>query len=91
MEQLLAYLKKRAESAEFLQQVKQHKKAEKRSLLDHAKTEERASIGEIDTYIEHLYEDIADKIRGTAMILQLAQHQNNLEELIQSEPLMNSL
>lgn len=36
----------------------------------------------MDEYIELLYEDIADKVRGSALILQLARNPDNLEELL---------
>lgn len=42
---------------------------------------EAANIRNIDEYIELLYEDIPEKIRGSALILQLARHPDNLEEL----------
>lgn len=42
---------------------------------------EKASIRNIDEYVELLYEELADKIRGSALILQLARHPDNLEEL----------
>lgn len=42
---------------------------------------EKASIRNIDEYIELLYEDLPERIRGSALILQLARHPDNLEEL----------
>lgn len=45
---------------------------------------ERASISKIDTYIEMLYEEISDKIKGSSMILQLARIPDNLQELSES-------
>lgn len=42
---------------------------------------EKASIRNIDEYVELLYEDLPEKIRGSALILQLARHPDNLEEL----------
>lgn len=42
---------------------------------------EPANIRNIDEYIELLYEDLPEKIRGSALILQLARHPDNLEEL----------
>lgn len=42
---------------------------------------EKASIRNIDEYVELLYEELPEKIRGSAMILQLARHPDNLEEL----------
>lgn len=42
---------------------------------------EKASIRNIDEYVELLYEDLPERIRGSALILQLARHPDNLEEL----------
>lgn len=42
---------------------------------------EKASIRNIDEYVELLYEELPEKIRGSALILQLARHPDNLEEL----------
>lgn len=36
---------------------------------------------DMEDYLEALYESLPEKIRGTAMILQLSQHPNNLQEL----------
>lgn len=43
--------------------------------------DEKASICKIDEYIELLYEDLPERIRGSVLILQLARHPDNLEEL----------
>lgn len=42
---------------------------------------EKASIRKIDEYVDLLYEDLPERIRGSALILQLARHPDNLEEL----------
>lgn len=42
---------------------------------------EKASIRKIDEYVDLLYEDLPDRIRGSALILQLARRPDNLEEL----------
>ena len=44
--------------------------------------DERANINDIEDYIELLYEDIPDKVRATALILQLARNPDNLEEVV---------
>ncbi|KAJ6653859.1 hypothetical protein lerEdw1_008607 [Lerista edwardsae] len=44
--------------------------------------DEVANINDMDEYIELLYEDIPDKVRGSALILQLARNPDNLEELL---------
>ena len=42
---------------------------------------EKATIRKIDEYVDLLYEDLPERIRGSAFILQLARHPDNLEEL----------
>ena len=44
---------------------------------------ETASLNDIDDYAEMLYEDVPDKIKGSALILQLARNPDNLSEIIQ--------
>lgn len=39
-------------------------------------------ITRVDEYVELLYEGIPEKIRGSALILQLARNPDNLEELL---------
>lgn len=46
--------------------------------------DEKASINCIDEYVELLYEDVQEKIRGATLILQLARNPDNLEELVQN-------
>ena len=53
-------------------------------MSDAGEIDEIANINEIDEYLELLYEDIPEKIRGTALILQLARNPDNLEEIFQN-------
>uniref|UniRef100_A0A8C9ZN94 Kinesin-associated protein 3a n=1 Tax=Sander lucioperca TaxID=283035 RepID=A0A8C9ZN94_SANLU len=53
--------------------------------------DEEASINSISEYVELLYEDIQEKIRGATLILQLARNPDNLEELIQNETALGAL
>uniref|UniRef100_A0A3B3RUF3 Kinesin associated protein 3 n=1 Tax=Paramormyrops kingsleyae TaxID=1676925 RepID=A0A3B3RUF3_9TELE len=53
--------------------------------------EEEAGISCIDSYVDLLYEDISEKARGAALILQLARKPNNLEELLQNETALGAL
>ena len=53
--------------------------------------EEQASMGKLDSYIELLYEELEGKIRGTALILQLAKQNENLQDLSQNESLIGAL
>ena len=53
---------------------------------------ETASINDLDEYAEMLYEDdVKAKVRGSALILQLARNPDNLEELFQNESVLNCL
>lgn len=42
---------------------------------------EKASIRNLEEYVELLYEDLPERIRGSALILRLARFPDNLEEL----------
>nr|XP_033503908.1 kinesin-associated protein 3a isoform X3 [Epinephelus lanceolatus] len=53
--------------------------------------DEEASISSIDEYVELLYEDIQEKIRGATLIFQLARNPDNLEELVQNETALGAL
>ncbi|MBN3302304.1 KIFA3 protein, partial [Amia calva] len=53
--------------------------------------DEVANINDIDDYVELLYEDIPEKVRGSALILQLARNPDNLEELLQNETALGAL
>ncbi|CAF2386926.1 unnamed protein product [Rotaria sp. Silwood2] len=52
---------------------------------------ETASLNDIDDYAEMLYEGVQDKIKGSALILQLARNPDNLSEIIQKESVLNVL
>ena len=52
--------------------------------FDSTETDEVANINDVDDYLELLYEDLPEKSRGTALILQLARNPDNLEELFQN-------
>ncbi|KAL4704070.1 hypothetical protein ACJJTC_001992 [Scirpophaga incertulas] len=45
----------------------------------------------IDDYVELLYDDIPEKIKGSALILQLARNPDNLTELSRNEALLSAL
>lgn len=51
------------------------------SIKDVVAEPEKPTIRKIDDYVDLLYEDLPERIRGSAMILQLARHPDNLEEL----------
>ena len=50
-------------------------------MLSSLQLNEVANINDIEDYIELLYEDNPEKVRGTALLLQLARNPDNLEEL----------
>ncbi|XP_052901215.1 kinesin-associated protein 3 [Anopheles moucheti] len=52
---------------------------------------EKASIRNVDDYIELLYEDLAEKVKGSRLILQLARDPDNLEELEKNEAVLSAL
>lgn len=39
------------------------------------------SFNNIDEYVELLYEELTERVRGSSMILQIARNADNLEEL----------
>ncbi|XP_075339809.1 kinesin-associated protein 3-like isoform X2 [Odontesthes bonariensis] len=52
---------------------------------------EESVITKVDEYVELLYEGIPEKIRGSALILQLARNPDNLEELLHNETALGAL
>lgn len=48
---------------------------------DKVKEKEKASIRNLDEYVELLYEDLQERVRGSSLILRLARCPDNLEEL----------
>ncbi|KAM4624030.1 kinesin-associated protein 3-like isoform 2-T2 [Polymixia lowei] len=52
---------------------------------------EEASITRVDEYVDLLYDDLPEKIRGSALILQLARNPDNLEELLHNERALGAL
>ncbi|EUB61109.1 Kinesin-associated protein 3 [Echinococcus granulosus] len=53
--------------------------------FDSAKIDETANMTDLDDYLDLLYEDTTEQLRGSALILQLARNPDNLEELFQNE------
>ncbi|KAG5455798.1 MAG: kinesin-associated protein-domain-containing protein, partial [Olpidium bornovanus] len=56
-----------------------------------ADVDEPVSMDAVDQYIELLYEEIPDKIRGTRCILNLTRVPENMEALVENEALMSAL
>ncbi|KAK1897042.1 Kinesin-associated protein 3 [Dissostichus eleginoides] len=89
VEQLLFYLQNRKQSND--NQEKKHISSRELKPYTGVELDEEASINSIDEYVELLYEDIQEKIRGATLIFQLARNPDNLEELIQNEAAIGAL
>uniref|UniRef100_A0A6I8R369 Kinesin-associated protein 3 n=1 Tax=Xenopus tropicalis TaxID=8364 RepID=A0A6I8R369_XENTR len=92
VEQLLYYLQNRREGLQSKE--KKEKKSNKPKdppPFEGMEIDEVANINDMDEYIELLYENIADKVRGSALILQLARNPDNLEELLLNETALGAL
>ncbi|TPP58871.1 Kinesin-associated protein 3 [Fasciola gigantica] len=59
--------------------------------FDSTEIDEVAHLTDLDDYLELLYEDTGDKLRASALVLQLARNPDNLEELFQNETLVGAL
>ncbi|XP_028296647.1 kinesin-associated protein 3-like [Gouania willdenowi] len=94
VEHLLYYLQNRKSSpVEDKLEKKEKRTAKPRELtpFDGMELNEEAIITQVDDYIELLYEGIPEKIRGAALILQLARNPDNLEELLHNEATLGAL
>ncbi|XP_047491203.1 kinesin-associated protein 3-like isoform X2 [Penaeus chinensis] len=52
---------------------------------------EQANLNELESYMEMLYEEMPEKVRGASLILQLARNPDYLEELCQNETVLGAL
>ena len=88
VEQLIFYLQNRKENELRVNSASLHRyspvEGEKSDLPN-------ANINDLEEYIELLYEDGEPKVRGSALILQLARNPDNLEELSSNETLLGAL
>ncbi|XP_048458212.1 kinesin-associated protein 3a isoform X5 [Rhincodon typus] len=91
VEQLLYYLQNRRESPPGREKREKISKLKDPPPFEGMEIDEIANINDIEDYIELLYEDIPDKVRGSALILQLARNPDNLEELLQNETALGAL
>ncbi|XP_013883504.1 kinesin-associated protein 3 [Austrofundulus limnaeus] len=94
VEQLLYYLQNRKSSPVEGKVEKKEKKAVRpRDLtpFEGMELNEESNITKMDEYVELLYEGIPEKIRGAALILQLARNPDNLEELLHNEAALGAL
>uniref|UniRef100_A0A6B2EDZ3 Putative kinesin associated protein kap n=1 Tax=Phlebotomus kandelakii TaxID=1109342 RepID=A0A6B2EDZ3_9DIPT len=93
VEQIIYYLKNRRDniSSDMDNQRAQSRIASEKATAVSSAELEKASIRVIDTYVELLYDELPDKIRGSALILQLARNPDNLEELEKNEAVLCAL
>ncbi|KAG7526402.1 kinesin-associated protein 3-like [Solea senegalensis] len=94
VEQLLYYLQNRKSSpVEGRLEKKEKRSVKPRELtpFEGMELNEEANITRVDEYVELLYEGIPEKIRGSALILQLARNPANLEELLHNEAALGAL
>uniref|UniRef100_F6WQJ8 Kinesin associated protein 3 n=1 Tax=Ornithorhynchus anatinus TaxID=9258 RepID=F6WQJ8_ORNAN len=82
VEQLLYYLQNRRDAVSGKEKKEKSTKPKDPPPFEGTEIDELANINDMDEYIELLYEDIPDKVRGSALILQLARNPDNLEELL---------
>uniref|UniRef100_A0A8C7STM8 Kinesin-associated protein 3a n=1 Tax=Oncorhynchus mykiss TaxID=8022 RepID=A0A8C7STM8_ONCMY len=85
VEQLLFYLQNRKKL-----QLQKHSPRDL-TPFEGMELDEEANINCIDDYVELLYEDIPEKVRGATLILHLARNPDNLEELLQNETALGAL
>uniref|UniRef100_A0A8C5QMW2 Kinesin associated protein 3 n=1 Tax=Leptobrachium leishanense TaxID=445787 RepID=A0A8C5QMW2_9ANUR len=91
VEQLLYYLQNRRDGLSSKEKKEKSAKPKDPPPFEGMEIDEVANINDMDEYIELLYEDIADKVRGSALILQLARNPDNLEELLHNETALGAL
>ncbi|XP_022237019.1 kinesin-associated protein 3-like [Limulus polyphemus] len=102
VEQLLFYLQtrkeqpsskdlKKSESSQSVRGLSDKEKDKEREGLESIRVHEMANINCLDDYIELLYEDMTDKIRASALVLQLSRNPDNLAELACNETLLGAL
>lgn len=66
-------------------------KAAKAKPLKPVAPAEKANIRDVESYTEKLYEGVDEKVKGTAMLLQLVQKPEHLDYFVQSEATLNTL
>ncbi|NWH56589.1 KIFA3 protein, partial [Geococcyx californianus] len=91
VEQLLYYLQNRRDATVGKEKKEKSSKPKDPPPFEGMEIDEVANINDMDEYIELLYEDIPDKVRGSALILQLARNPDNLEELLVNETALGAL
>uniref|UniRef100_A0A3B4DGU0 Kinesin-associated protein 3b n=1 Tax=Pygocentrus nattereri TaxID=42514 RepID=A0A3B4DGU0_PYGNA len=89
VEHLLFYLQNRKKPAD--KEEKKLMKPRELTPFEGMEIDEEANINKIDEYVELLYENIPEKIRGSTLILHLARNPDNLEELLRNETALGAL
>jgi hypothetical protein len=89
VEQLLYYLQNRKDTVKTTPAKQQPMRP--KDPFEENEIAERATIDDIEDYCELLYEKAEEKVRGTALILQLSRNPDNLEELSQNEVMLGAL
>ncbi|XP_072547506.1 kinesin-associated protein 3b isoform X3 [Salminus brasiliensis] len=91
VEHLLFYLQNRKKPNSREKEEKKLVKPRELTPFEGMEIDEEANINKIDEYVELLYENIPEKIRGSTLILHLARNPDNLEELLQNETALGAL
>ncbi|XP_072547505.1 kinesin-associated protein 3b isoform X2 [Salminus brasiliensis] len=92
VEHLLFYLQNRKKpNSRAEKEEKKLVKPRELTPFEGMEIDEEANINKIDEYVELLYENIPEKIRGSTLILHLARNPDNLEELLQNETALGAL
>lgn len=91
VEQLLYYLQNRKDTGKTKGKEKGDSLRNAAADFEGTELDEQANINDIEEYVELLYEELPEKIRGTALILQLSRNPDNLEELAGNEPVLGAL
>ncbi|KAL7849278.1 hypothetical protein SRHO_G00209010 [Serrasalmus rhombeus] len=92
VEHLLFYLQNRKKpGSKADKEEKKLMKPRELTPFEGMEIDEEANINKIDEYVELLYENIPEKIRGSTLILHLARNPDNLEELLRNETALGAL
>ncbi|XP_026883903.1 kinesin-associated protein 3b isoform X3 [Electrophorus electricus] len=92
VEHLIFYLQNRKKpSSKVEKEEKKLVKPRELTPFEGMEIDEEANINKIDDYVELLYEDVPEKIRGSTLILHLARNPDNLEELLHNETALGAL
>uniref|UniRef100_A0A8D3BMG9 Kinesin-associated protein 3-like n=1 Tax=Scophthalmus maximus TaxID=52904 RepID=A0A8D3BMG9_SCOMX len=92
VEQLLYYLQNRKSSpVEVEKKEKRSVKPRELTPFEGMEVTDDNQYNQSEEYVELLYEGVPEKIRGSALILQLARNPDNLEELLHNEAALSAL